>query len=191
MFKKLEINIPFAKALAQIPNYAKFMKDIMSKKRKLDDCGIVNLLENCSAVIQRKIPQKMQDPRSFTIPYAIRNHEFGASIKFHPRSFTFHHSLCHRDSGASINLIPSSVARRLSLRELSPANLTLQMAYRSIVKLEGIIEDVLVKLGKYIFPIDFVVINMEEDKHVPLLLGRPFLATSAVMIDVKRGDFES
>ena len=80
MFKKLEINIPFVEALAQMPNYAKFMKDIISKKRKLDDCGIVNLLANCSAVIQRIMPQKMQNLRSFTIPCAIGNHEFGRAL---------------------------------------------------------------------------------------------------------------
>ena len=62
MFKKLEINIPFAKALAQMPNYAKFMKDIISKKRKLDDCGTVNLSTDYSAIIQRRMPQKIQDP---------------------------------------------------------------------------------------------------------------------------------
>ena len=67
------------------------------------------------------------------------------------------------------------------------------MADRSIVKPEGIIEDVLVKVGRFIFPVDFMVINMEEDKHVHLLLGRPFLATGATLIDVKkeRADFES
>ena len=62
------------------------------------------------------------------------------------------------------------------------------MVDRSAVKLEGIIEDVLVKVGKFIFPVDFVVINMEEDKHVPLLLGRPFLVTGATLIDVKNGE---
>ena len=115
----------------------------------------------------------MQDLGSFTIPCAIGNHEFGRA-------------LC--DSGESINLIPSSVARRLSLEELSPTNLTLQMADKSIVKPEDIIEYVLVKVGKFIFPTDFVVINMEEDKHVPLLLGKPFLATGATLIDVKKGE---
>ena len=170
MFKKLEINIAFVEALAQMPNYAKFMKEIINKKNKLDDCGTVNLLENCNAIIQRRMPQKMHDLESFTIPYAIGNHEFGRA-------------LC--DLGASINLIPSSVARRLSLGELTPTNLTLQMANIYIVKPEGIIEDVLVKVGKFIFPVEFVVINMEEDKHVHLLLKRPFLATSAALIDVK------
>ena len=115
----------------------------------------------------------MQDLGSFTIPYAIGNHEFGRA-------------LC--DLGANINLIPSSVERRLSLWELTPTNLTLQMVDKFVVKPKGIIEDVLVKVGKFIFPVDFVVINMEEDKHVPLLLGRPFLATGAALIDVKNGE---
>ena len=115
----------------------------------------------------------MQDLGSFTIPCAIGNHEFGRA-------------LC--DSRANINLIPSLMARRLSLGELTPTNLTLQMADRLAVKLEGIIEDVLVKVGKFIFLVDFVVINMEEDKYVPLLLGRPFFATGATLIDVKKGE---
>ena len=113
----------------------------------------------------------MQDPRSFTIPCTIGNHEFGRALY---------------DSGASINLIPSSVARRLSLGELTPTNLTLQMADRSIVKPEGIIEDLNVKVEKFIFPVDFVVINMGEDKHVPPLLGRSFLATGTTLSDVKK-----
>ena len=76
MFKKLEITIPFSKALAQMPNYSKFMEAIIIKKRKLDYCGTLNLSANCSAVIQKRMPQKMQDPGSFTIFCAIGNHEF-------------------------------------------------------------------------------------------------------------------
>ena len=84
--------------------------------------------------------------------------------------------------------MPFSVVKRLSLRELTPKTLSLQMADRSMTQLEGILEDVRVKVGKFIFPIDFVVIDMEEDKQVPLLLGRPFLATGAALIDVKNGE---
>ena len=76
MFHKLEINIPFVELLAKISHYAKFMKDMISKKRKLYENRVVSLSANCSAIIQKKLPQKMQDPRSFTIPYTIRNHEF-------------------------------------------------------------------------------------------------------------------
>ena len=84
--------------------------------------------------------------------------------------------------------MPLSVVKRLSLGELTPTAMTLQMADRSMVQLEGILEDVLIKVGKFIFPVDFVVMNIEEDKHVPLLLGRPFLATRAALIDVKKGE---
>ena len=84
--------------------------------------------------------------------------------------------------------MPLSIVKRLSLGELTPIAMTLQMADRTMVQLEGILEDVLIKVGKFIFTVDFVVIDMEEDKQVPLLLGRPFLATKATLIDVKKGE---
>ena len=173
MFMKIEVNIPFAKALAQMPHYAKFMKDILSKKRKLDEEKVVSLSTTNSAVIQKNFPMKTHDPSSFNIPCTIVNFEFGRA-------------LC--DSGRSINLMPLSVVKRLSLGELTPTAMTLQMVDRTMAQLEGIIEDVLIKVGKFIFPVDFVVIDMEEDKQVPLLLRRPFLATGAALIDVKKGE---
>ena len=94
-------------------------------------------------------------------------------------------ALC--DSGASINLMPLSVAKRLSLGELTPTAMTLQMADITLAHLEGILEDVLIKVGIFIFLVGFVVIDIKEDKQVPLLLGRPFLATGAALIDVKKG----
>ena len=171
MFKKIEINIPFSKALTQMPNYAKFMKNLLSKKRKFTEEGIVSLNATCSAVIQKSIPKKRKDPGSFTIPCMIGNADMGKA-------------LC--DSRASINLIPLSVAKRLSLGELTPIAMTLQMADRTLAHPEGILEDVLIKEGKFVFPVDFVVINIEEDKKVPLLLGRPFLVTRAALIYVKK-----
>ena len=110
MFKKLEINIPFVEALAEMPHYAKFMKKIISKKGKLDENGIISLSPKYSTIIQKNLPNKMQDPRSFTIPCTIGNHEFGKA-------------LC--DFGASINLMPLSVVKRLSLGELNPTTLSL------------------------------------------------------------------
>ena len=91
-------------------------------------------------------------------------------------------------SGASITLMPLSVVKRLNLGELTPTIMTLQMAGRTLAHPEGILEYVLIKVGKFIFPVDFVVIDIEEDKQVPLLLGRPFLATGAALIDVKKGE---
>ena len=99
------MNIPFAKALAQMPYYAKFMKDILSKKRKPDEEGVVSLSATYTIVIQKNFPMKMQDPSSFTIPCTIGNYEFGRA-------------LC--DSGVSINLMPLSVVKRLSSGELTP-----------------------------------------------------------------------
>ena len=76
MFNKFEVNIPFAKALAQVPNYVKFMKEIMSNKKKLDAYGTLSLIENCSAIIQRKLPEKLRDLGSFITPCAIGEHTF-------------------------------------------------------------------------------------------------------------------
>ena len=90
------------------------------------------------------------------------------------------------DSGASINLMPLSIAQRLSLGELTPITITLQMEDRTLAHPEGILEDVLVKVGKFVFPVDFMVINMEEDKQISLLLGRPSLATGVALIYVKK-----
>ena len=117
VFKKLHINIPFADALEQIPSYVKFMKDILSKKRRLADFETVNLIEECSAILQRKLPQKLKDPSSFTIPCTIGN-------------AIFEIALC--DLGASINLMPLSIFKRLGLGEVRPTPVTLQLTDRSL-----------------------------------------------------------
>ena len=170
-FQKLEISMPFTEVVTQMPLYAKFLKEILSKKRRIVEEGVVNLTATCSAVIKKNLPEKMKDPRSFTIPCVIGE-------------FEFQKALC--DSGASINLMPLSVAKKLSLGELTPTTVTLQMADRTMAKPEGAIEDVLVKVGKFIFPVDFIILDMEEDSQVPLLLGRPFLATRAALIDTQK-----
>ena len=83
--------------------------------------------------------------------------------------------------------MPLSVSKKLSLGELIPTTITLQMADRSMVKPEGVLEDVLVTVGKFAFPVDFIILDMEADSRVPLLLGRPFLATGAALIDMQKG----
>ncbi|XP_056169350.1 uncharacterized protein LOC130138655 [Syzygium oleosum] len=172
VFKKLHINIPFADALAQMPSYAKFLKEIFANKRKLEDYKTVKLNEECSAILQNKLPPKLKDPGSFTIPCTI-----GDSY--------FEKALC--DLGASINLMPFSVFRKLGLGEVKATTVSLQLADRSIKYPRGIVEDVLVKVDKFIFPADFIVLDMEEDFEVPLILGRPFLATGRALIDVQQG----
>ena len=169
IFKKLHINIPFAEALEQMSGYVKFMKDVLSKKRKLGDYETVALSEECSAILQKKLPPKLKDPGGFTIPCAIGN-------------AVFERALC--DLGASINLMLWSIFKKLKLGEAHPTIVTLQLADRSLTHPRGIIEDVLVKVEKLIFPVDFIILDMQEDKEVQIILGRPFLAKGRAMIDV-------
>lgn len=172
VFKKLQINIPFAEALEQMPTYAKFMKEILSKKRRIVDDESVMLTEECSAILQRKLPQKLKDPGSFSIPCTIGDRTFGKA-------------LC--DLGASISLMPLSIFKRLGIGQIKNTMMTLHFADRSVKHPYGIVEDVLVKIDKFIFPVDFVVLDMEEDSDIPLILGRPFLATGRALIDVADG----
>ena len=129
---------------------------------KIEEQGMTNLSEQCSAIIQRKLPEKLKDPGSFTIPCSIEGH-------------TIEKALC--DLGASINLMPSSILNKLDIGDLTPTSISLQMADRSIAFPRGILEDVLVKIDKFIFLVEFVVLDMEEDRDVPIILGRLFLAT--------------
>ena len=117
------------------------------------------------------MPEKMQDPGSFTIPCKIGDADMGKA-------------LC--DSRASINLMPLSIAKRLSLGELTPIAMALKMVEKTLAHPEGILEDVMIKVGNFVFPVDFVFINIEEDKQIPLLLGRPFVTTITALIDVKK-----
>ncbi|CAL1369945.1 unnamed protein product [Linum trigynum] len=173
LFKQLHINIPLAEALEQMPTYAKFLRELLTKKRKWADLEKVTLTSECSAVIQNKLPEKRDDPGSFTILCIIGGTEFDKS-------------LC--DLGAGINLMPYSVYKKLGLGDvLKPTRITLQLADRSVKIPKGVVENVLVKVGKFILPTDFVILEMEEDRGVPLILGRPFLATGDALIDVWRG----
>ena len=173
IFKKLHINIPFAEALEQMPGYVKFMKDVLSKKRKLGDYETVALSEKCSAILQKKLPPNLKDPGSFTISCAIGN-------------AVFERALC--DLGASINLMPWSIVKKLKLGEALPTTVTLQLVDRSLTHPCGIIKDVLVQVEKFIFLADFIILDMQEDKEVPIILGRPFIATRKAMINVQKGN---
>ena len=117
IFKKLHINIPFAEALEQMPGYVKFMKDVLSKKRKFGDYETIALSGEWSTILQKKFPPKLKDPGSFTIPCAIEN-------------AVFERALC--DLGASINLMLWSIFKKLKFGEARPTTVTLQLANRSL-----------------------------------------------------------
>ena len=152
-----------------MPKYTNFLNDIFANKRKLEEYETVMLIEECSALILNKLSLKLKDLGSFTIPCSIGGCDFG-------------NALC--DLGATINLMPFSVFRKLGLGEVKSTTVSLQLADRSVKYPLGVIEDVLVKMGKFIFPVDFIVLDMKKDREVPLILGKPFLATGRALIDV-------
>ncbi|XP_073128778.1 uncharacterized protein [Henckelia pumila] len=160
-------------ALAQMSNYARFLKDLLKNKKKLDDITQVTMKEECLAVLNKKLPPKVQDPGSF-------------SIHCHIGSLSFGNVLC--DLGSSINLMSYSIARKVGVENIEPADISLKFADGSIKYPRGIIENILVKIDNLIYPVDFVILDMVEDLEVPLILGRPFLAASRALIDVERGE---
>ncbi|XP_059285173.1 uncharacterized protein LOC132038536 [Lycium ferocissimum] len=166
LLKQVHINIPLVELFQEVPKYAKYIKDVVSNKRRWIEFETVALTEECSSRVRSKIPPKLKDPGSFTISITIGNIEVGLA-------------LCVL--GASINLMPTFVFRTLGLGEPRPTTITLQLADRSLAYPDGIIEDVLVKIGPFILPVDFVILDFEADKSVPLIIGRGFLATVDAM----------
>ncbi|XP_076937754.1 uncharacterized protein LOC143605569 [Bidens hawaiensis] len=145
---ELKINLPFVEALHHMPKYAKFLKDLLSNKKKLEGLSTVCLNEECSAVVQNKLPEKLADPGHFTIPCL-----FGNSTE----------SYALANLGASINLMPYSLYKKLNLGEPVPTRMSLSLADRSVKYPRGIMENVLVKVDKFVFPVDFVILDMEAD----------------------------
>nr|KYP32094.1 hypothetical protein KK1_047295 [Cajanus cajan] len=175
IIKKLQINIPFTEAMEQMPTYARFMKEMLTKKRKILEEETIELEAGCSAIIQKSLPQKSRDPGSFTLPVSIGNLSVSKALL---------------DLGASINLMPLFMLKKIGEVEVRPTRMTLQLANRSIKLPHGIVEDMIVKVDKFMFPVDFVVMDMEEDTEVPLILGRPFMKTARVIIDMNDGNLK-
>ncbi|KAK8492425.1 hypothetical protein V6N11_027784 [Hibiscus sabdariffa] len=175
VFRKVEINIPLLEAIRKIPKYAKFLKDLCTNRRQLTGNKKVNLGENVSAIFQRRLPPKYKDQGMFAIPCKIGN----VGIK---------RAMC--DLGASINVMPLSIYNKISSEPLKETRVTIQLVDRSIIYPEGVLENVLVKVNDLIFPADFYIIDMENDRSnvgSEILLGRPFLSTSHTKIDVRSG----
>nr|GEY06213.1 hypothetical protein [Tanacetum cinerariifolium] len=168
MFKQLHINITLADALILIPKYQKMLKALISNKERLLELVNTPFNENCSAVILKKLPEKLGDPGKFLI------------------SCGFNELKCKAldNLGASINLMPLSVWKKLGLPELIFTRMTLELANRAICTPARIARDVFVSVGKFTFPANFVIVDYESDPSVPLILGRPFLRTARALIDV-------
>nr|GEW27943.1 reverse transcriptase domain-containing protein [Tanacetum cinerariifolium] len=147
-FHDLHFDISFADALLLMLKFASTIKSLLANKDKLFELAKVSLNENCSAMLLKKLPEKLGDPGKFLIPCDFPGIE-----------------VCHAlaDLGASINLMPLSIWRKLSLSKLTPTRMTLELADRSITRPKGVVEDVFVKVGKFHFPTDFVVVDFEAD----------------------------
>nr|GEX66608.1 hypothetical protein [Tanacetum cinerariifolium] len=172
-------DIIFADALLLMSKFSSTIKSLLTNKDKLFELAKkplklfklakIPLNENCSAMLLKKLPKKLGDPGKFLIPCDFSGMD-----------------VCHAlaDLGASINLMPLSIWKKLSLPELTPTRMTLELAYLSITRPKGVAKDVFVKVGKFHFLTDFVVIDFEADPQVPLILGGSFLRTARALIDV-------
>ncbi|XP_070050255.1 uncharacterized protein [Nicotiana tomentosiformis] len=139
------------------------------------DLSTVTLTETCSAVLTRPTAQKVSDPGSFTIPCTIG-------------SYAFAKALC--DLGESINLMPLAIYTKLGIGRARPTSMLLQLADRTVKRSTGILDDVLVQVGKFVFPADFVILDCQVDEEIPIILGRSFLATRRALIDCETGELK-
>ncbi|GJT18834.1 reverse transcriptase domain-containing protein [Tanacetum coccineum] len=173
IFQDLRFDISFADALLLMPRFAPTIRNLLMNKEKLLELAKIPLNENCSAMLLKKLPEKLGDPGKFLIPCNFPGMD-----------------VCHAlaDLGASINLMPLSIWKKLSLPELTPTRMTLELADQSMTHPKGLAQDVFVKVGSFHFPTDFVVVDFEADPRVPLILGRSFLRTDRALIDVYEGE---
>nr|XP_016485591.1 PREDICTED: uncharacterized protein LOC107805988 [Nicotiana tabacum] len=174
-FPQRLLNIPLMDALREMSGYANMMKDLMSRKFDFQDLSTVTLTQTCSAVVTRPMAEKMSDPGSFTIPCTIG-------------SYAFAKALC--DLGSSINLMPLAVYTKLGIGRARPISMLLQLANCTVKRHTGILDNVLVQVGKFVFPADFVTLDFQVDEGIPIILGRPFLATGRALIDCETGELK-
>ena len=176
LFKQVKLNIPLLDAIKKIPSYAKFLIDLSIVKRKLGVNKDAFMTEQSTSLIRKNLPPKYKDPGSSTISSVVGNSKLGNALV---------------DLGASVNLLTYSVYVKLGLGELELTNITLQLADRSVKNPRGIVKDVLVQVDKFYFLMDFVVLDTQpvvnQGTQFLVILGRPFLATTNVIIHCRGG----
>ena len=174
--RQVKVNIPLLDMIEQVPTYAKFLKDLCTVKKGLGINKKAFLIEQVSSIIQCKTLLKFKDPGSPTISVNIGGTCIDKALL---------------DLGASVNLLPYSMYKQFGLGELKPTNITLSLADRSVKIPRGIVEDVLVKVDDFYYPVDFVVLDTEpmaESTHqVPIILERPFFAIANAIINCRNG----
>ena len=176
VLRQVKVNIPLLDMIKQVPTYKKFLKDLCKVKKGLNVNKKAFLTEQVSAIIECKTPVKYKDTGCLRISVNIG----GISVE-----------KALLDLGASVNLLPYSMHKQLGLGELKPTSITLSLADRSIKIPKGTIEDVLIQVDRFYYPVDFVVLDTEPvavgPNHVPIILGRPFLATLNAVINCRNG----
>jgi hypothetical protein len=177
VFKQVKIDIPLIDAIQQVPAYTKFLKDLCTQKRKSRNHIPKKVLnEQVSSLIQHNTPSKLKDPGAPTISCIIEQKEIDKALL---------------DLGVRVNLLPYSVYQQLGLWELKPTTMILQLVDRSIKKPRGIVEDVIINVDKFFFPVDFIILDIEPVPHpkrlIPISLGCPFLATANACINCWTG----
>ncbi|XP_042019017.1 uncharacterized protein LOC121766847 [Salvia splendens] len=172
MFCKVHTNIPLVDSLQEIPRYAKLLREAVMKKKKLTKADL-KLPHHCSAIIQKEKAVKQRDFDKFIIRCSIGQGKVDKA-------------LC--DLGASIHIMPLKYYENLNIRPLKTSDVIIRLADNTAIKTMGMIEDVLVNVDDFIFPTDFIILDMKVDKNVPLILGRDFLAICKALIDVGRGE---
>nr|GEU65644.1 reverse transcriptase domain-containing protein [Tanacetum cinerariifolium] len=163
MIRDVRINVPLVDVLAGMPNYGKFLKELVNNKQKFKQISAAFMCDKSSATIQNKVLPKLEDPRSFLIPC-----NFNKALSCNALA----------DLHASINLMLYSLYAKLFLKTLKPTKMSVRLADRSFQYPVGIAENMLVKVGKFIFPADLVILEMEENSKVSLILERPFIHTA-------------
>nr|GEV16186.1 reverse transcriptase domain-containing protein [Tanacetum cinerariifolium] len=173
IFKDFDFNISFADALILMPKFGPTIKSLLTNKDKLFELARASMNEHFSAILLKKLPEKLGDPGKFLILC-----DFPGMDEF----------LALVDPGASINLMPLSVWNKLSFPELSPTCMTLELIDRSISRPIEVAEDIFVKVGVFHFLADIIVVDFDTDPRVLLILRRSFLNTGRALIDVYEGE---
>ncbi|XP_071699656.1 uncharacterized protein [Rutidosis leptorrhynchoides] len=171
--ENIYVKLPLSEVLENMPNYGKFLKTLMAKKGDVDQASTAFLKNECDEILKKcNLPPKMGDLGPFLILCNINGSEMFTSLA---------------DSGASINFMHYSIYKRLGLGDLSPTTMGVKLIDQSVCSSVGIAEDLIVKVGDMEFPIDFVIVDIKEDPVVPLVLGRPFLATASSFFEFRTG----
>nr|XP_016474735.1 PREDICTED: uncharacterized protein LOC107796467 [Nicotiana tabacum] len=158
-----------------VPEASNKEKILSSGQRLTHDLSTVTLTQTCNAVVTRPMAQKVSDPGSFTILCTIE-------------SYAFAKALC--DLGASIKLMSLAIYTKLGIDRARPTSMLMQLADRTVNRPTGILDDVLVQVRKFAFPVDFVILNYQVDEEILIILGRPFLATRRALIDCETGELK-